>query len=100
MSLRIKLKDDFLNAKSIPGLKQLLEKAFEKGLLFEQDYELKVMPDIKPLCQLRDVVVRLRNNLSHGEIHRLIDGSEMALKLCCHVINKLFSDEKNIVPKS
>jgi hypothetical protein len=100
MSLRIKLKDDFQNAKGIPGLKKLLEKAFEKGLLSEQDYELKLMPDTKPLCQLRDVVVRLRNNLSHGDIHRLIDGSEMALELCCNVINKLFSEGKNTVSKS
>jgi hypothetical protein len=90
MALRIKLKDDFLNEKNIPGLKKLLDTAFQKGILSQQDYELRMMPDTKPACQLRDVVVRLRNNLGHGDIHRFIQGSEMALELCCSVINKLF----------
>jgi hypothetical protein len=96
MSLRIRLKGVLRDEKNIPGLKKLIEAAFEQGLLSEQDYESRVMPDAKPLCQLRDVVVRLRNNLGHGDMHRFIQGSEMALELCCNVINKLFGENKVI----
>ena len=90
MALRVRLASEDGVANDGRGLKGLLEEAFRRGWLSERDYQLQAMPGAKPLCQLRDVVVRLRNSLSHGDIHRFIQGSELALETCRDVINKLF----------
>jgi hypothetical protein len=90
MALRAKIASEGGRADDGRGLKALLQEAFKRKWLWEEDYQLQVMPDSEPICRLRDVMVRLRNSLSHGHIHRFIQGSEMALEVCHDVINKLF----------
>ncbi len=91
MALRERLSVSEKPPRARDGMKDLLKAAFKRGFLNEKDYEFRTMPDGPPLCHLRDGVVRSRNGLSHGQIHRFIQGSEMALELCRDVINKLFA---------
>jgi hypothetical protein len=73
-----------------PALGNLLEIAVARGWLMKKDFEGPSMSGSgEPTCFL-DLIPRIRNELAHGNMHLIPDGSLTMMRLCADILNKLF----------
>lgn len=73
-----------------PMLDSLLEIAVARGWLVKKDFEEpSVSGSAEPTCFL-DFIPHIRNELAHGNMHLIPDGSLTMMSLCADILNKLF----------
>ena len=79
-------------SKNAPRLRKLLGKALARGIFSAEDFGF-VNPKGKTPNFLIDMIVRQRNELSHGSNFLFVHYSSMALEICGSLIRALYGAE-------
>jgi hypothetical protein len=73
------------------GLEWLLDTAKGRKLIRHDDFRLPPMYPDEPVLNMLPVLVRIRNDLSHGRWHLYPEGSVTVLEYCAELLNRLYS---------
>jgi hypothetical protein len=81
------------------GIKQLYEMAFRLKCARREDFEMPSPFQPGQTILQFEIIRMLRNNLAHGQMHLLPDGSLTMMQLCAEIIGKLYADGSTTVDK-